>query len=221
MLHYETIVPETLFILEDLMQRNELKDFRLVGGTALSLYRGHRISDDIDLFISPQKEFNKVEIKKMLISLTDKPTDIEISDISFGYSVYYTYNVRGDELKIDLMQYESDPFIDDPNVVDGIRLASLRDISAMKLNAITSRSEKKDFIDVCELLSEYSLKDMIEYYKLRYPYNDPKDVIFALSRIEEADSSYMPRMLVDKAWDEIKKSIKLQFRNYIDQEANI
>jgi Nucleotidyl transferase AbiEii toxin, Type IV TA system len=32
------------------MQADTFKDFRLVGGTALSLYRGHRLSEDIDLF---------------------------------------------------------------------------------------------------------------------------------------------------------------------------
>jgi len=32
------------------MSANEFKDFRLVGGTALSLHLGHRMSADIDLF---------------------------------------------------------------------------------------------------------------------------------------------------------------------------
>ena len=32
------------------MKAEELSDFRLIGGTALSLYLGHRISVDIDLF---------------------------------------------------------------------------------------------------------------------------------------------------------------------------
>ena len=33
-----------------LMEQKELKDFRLVGGTSLSLQLGHRMSVDIDLF---------------------------------------------------------------------------------------------------------------------------------------------------------------------------
>jgi len=197
MLHFETIIPEIRFILEDLMRREELKDYRLVGGTALSLYKGHRVSDDIDLFLNPEKEFDKQKIKRVLISLADRPEDIEISDMTFGFSSYLTFNVSGDELKIDLMHLESDPFIDEPNIINGIRLASTRDISAMKLNAITSRSEKKDFIDINELLSEYSIKDMLEHYQNKYPYNDPKDVIFAFSSLDKTDNSYMPKMFLE------------------------
>ncbi|MET6999457.1 nucleotidyl transferase AbiEii/AbiGii toxin family protein [Chitinophaga defluvii] len=37
-------------MLKDLMQHEEFKNFRLVGGTALSLHLGHRMSIDIDLF---------------------------------------------------------------------------------------------------------------------------------------------------------------------------
>lgn len=49
-LHYNTINPLMLRVLNILMGAIEFKDFRLIGGTALSLYRGHRESVDIDLF---------------------------------------------------------------------------------------------------------------------------------------------------------------------------
>ena len=50
MLHYNTVTPLLRKILADLMIADVFADFRLVGGTALSLYRGHRMSVDIDLF---------------------------------------------------------------------------------------------------------------------------------------------------------------------------
>lgn len=50
MLHYNTVSPLLHEILGDLMIANEFTDFRVVGGTALSLHRGHRMSVDIDLF---------------------------------------------------------------------------------------------------------------------------------------------------------------------------
>ncbi len=52
MLHTETVKPNTYSLLKELMQLEALKSFQLVGGTALALYFGHRISDDIDLFFS-------------------------------------------------------------------------------------------------------------------------------------------------------------------------
>jgi hypothetical protein len=50
MLYLETIATTTLELLIELQKLNSLKDTRLVGGTALSLQFGHRISVDLDLF---------------------------------------------------------------------------------------------------------------------------------------------------------------------------
>ena len=50
MLHTAAVYPRTLEILNAIMQRAELKPFNLVGGTALALQIGHRISVDLDLF---------------------------------------------------------------------------------------------------------------------------------------------------------------------------
>jgi hypothetical protein len=49
-LHYNTIKPLLLSGIKTLMAAKAFDVFRLVGGTALSFYRGHRESVDIDLF---------------------------------------------------------------------------------------------------------------------------------------------------------------------------
>ncbi|MDQ6843787.1 MAG: nucleotidyl transferase AbiEii/AbiGii toxin family protein [Bacteroidota bacterium] len=50
MLQIKAVEPHTFSVLEQLLQMPELKDFSLVGGTALSLLYGHRMSVDPDLF---------------------------------------------------------------------------------------------------------------------------------------------------------------------------
>ena len=50
MLQYRSIYPKTLELLIELMLQSCLQDFFLVGGTALALQIGHRISVDIDMF---------------------------------------------------------------------------------------------------------------------------------------------------------------------------
>ena len=50
MLHFQTIESRTLELLRKLMQIEEFKELRLVGGTSLALQIGHRNSLDIDLF---------------------------------------------------------------------------------------------------------------------------------------------------------------------------
>ena len=49
-LHYNATSQQLLNILKTLMAAKEFNAFRLVGGTALSLLRGHRESVDIDMF---------------------------------------------------------------------------------------------------------------------------------------------------------------------------
>ena len=60
MLHTETVEPLAFSVLSRLMEMPELKDFSLVGGTALSLLYGHRKSVDLDLF--SDKPFENAEI---------------------------------------------------------------------------------------------------------------------------------------------------------------
>jgi hypothetical protein len=50
MLQYRTVEPGALDLLKKVMQLPALKDFYLVGGTALALIYGHRSSVDMDLF---------------------------------------------------------------------------------------------------------------------------------------------------------------------------
>jgi len=54
MLYKETISQTTLGLLTRMMKDKVLDNFILVGGTALSLQLGHRISIDIDLFCNKE-----------------------------------------------------------------------------------------------------------------------------------------------------------------------
>lgn len=50
-------------------------------------------------------------------------------------------------IKVDFVNYGY-PLVGDVRLTADIRLASLKDIPAMKLNAIARRGSKKDFIDI-------------------------------------------------------------------------
>lgn len=50
MLHEHTAKGELITVLKELIELPSLQDFRSVGGTALSLIMGHRLSEHIDLF---------------------------------------------------------------------------------------------------------------------------------------------------------------------------
>lgn len=67
MLYYQTVETKTLELLKRLMQINEFKELRLVGGTSLALQIGHRQSVDIDLFGA--LKVDEIELSEILNSL--------------------------------------------------------------------------------------------------------------------------------------------------------
>lgn len=64
MLHTRTVRPELLGLLKQLMAEDGLRDFSLVGDTALALQMGHRFSEDIDMFCFG--EFESLAVQKLL-----------------------------------------------------------------------------------------------------------------------------------------------------------
>ncbi len=67
MLQLNAVSRATLDVLETLAQQSWLADFNLVGGTALALYWGHRLSIDIDFFSDQKINLNDLEGKINLI----------------------------------------------------------------------------------------------------------------------------------------------------------
>ena len=211
MLHKQTISPFLEEVLKRLMQIKELKDFRLVGGTALSLLLGHRKSLDIDMFTAQYIKSNEL----MHIMKLYYPRN-EIRDISFGVQMYLPKPGTQDELKVDLMCNEDyiRPVIEE----EGIRIAQIEDISAMKLEAITTRKEKKDYWDIAELLGIYSLDQLTIFYKERYPWNDLRAVMENLLLFEKCDGQFDPECLNNKDWPMIKTIITKAFDKFVNHE---
>ncbi len=64
MLQVQAVSPKLLGLLNSLAAYETLSSFYLVGGTALALQIGHRISVDLDFFGSPA--LNELEISQMM-----------------------------------------------------------------------------------------------------------------------------------------------------------
>src|SRR5690554_3230808 len=130
-LYYNTVSNQLKTILHQLMQSSVFKDFRLVGGTALSLQIGHRISEDIDLFTD--LDYGSVDFMKIDAYFFQhfKYVDSNKTDIiGFGKS-YFVGNNAKDCIKIDV--YYADNFIQKPIVIEGVRMATVEEIIAMKM----------------------------------------------------------------------------------------
>lgn len=206
MLYYSTVSPDLKSVLKIVMDSDILKPFRLVGGTSLSLQLGHRISIDIDLFTD--SDYGSLNFEDIETFLKSKFSFIVFSSelTSFGKS-YFIGSSENNAVKLDV--FYSDPFIDDELLIDNIRLASLKDITAMKIEVIQNGGRKKDFWDLHELLNYFSLEEMLAFHKIRYPFSHDSDLIIKnFTNFQIADEDFEVLCLKGKHWEVIKSDFE-------------
>jgi Nucleotidyl transferase AbiEii toxin, Type IV TA system len=196
-MHYNTVLPETLDLLKKLMNCPLLSTYRLVGGTSLSLQIGHRISIDLDLF--GKREYKDDELLEYLKTLGDG----DVTHVS-KESKINSFSING--IKVDLVDYHY-PWLDEQIIEDGIRHATTKDIAAMKVSAIGSRSTTKVFVDLFFLLKQYTLYEIMSFFTQKYQIFNDLHYFSSLTYFDEADRDQMPTMLVDVSWEDVKKGI--------------
>lgn len=200
MLQRQVVDEKTFLLLKELQAIPELKELRLVGDTSLALQLGHRISIDLDLFGS----FDSSLPLEMFL--------FDFENVNKTGSNRFMQFFEIDGVKVDFVNYNY-PWLNEPLIEEGIKLASIEDIAAMKINAIINRGTKKDFIDIDFLLERYSLVQILELYQQKYGVKDYQIALRCLSYFEDAENETMPRMLVKKDWKTIKSDIIEKIRN--------
>ena len=195
MFHLSTIDSPTLELLKKLMCFDDFVNMRLVGGTALALQIGHRKSIDLDLF--GDIDFDNVNTAKVFGNFNNTITLKRSKNINI-FSI--------DEVKVDFVNY-SYPWLQKPLLLDGIRLAGIEDIAAMKLAAITGRGSRKDFIDLYFLLQKYNLKEMLGFYRNKYFDGSEYLVLKSLTYFADAENDIEVEMIKDVSWIKIKAYI--------------
>ena len=196
MLQYQTIEPGTLQLLKSLQSVPMFQGLRLVGGTALALQLGHRKSIDLDLFGTI--EADSLEIRETL----EESHTVSVVKESKNIHIYLV-----DGVKVDFVNYRYS-WIDEPVVASDITLASIKDISAMKIAAIIGRGTKKDFIDIDMLLRSFSLQELLELYMQKYPDGSLFIAMKSLTYFEDAESDPMPFMFEETDWEDVKTRIR-------------
>jgi len=205
MLQFQTIKPDCLGLLKEIMGLKEFEHFMLAGGTALSLRLGHRISIDLDLFTN-----QLFDIDEFTTFLTSHFKQRLIINGSNRYGVF----VSIDSIKVDFL-YRYEKFINPYDAFDNIRLASLADIGAMKIHAAANRASKKDYYDLFELLNISTFADLIELHKKMYPNYDLAGTLKVLSNFTEVDMDDDPVSLTNVSWGDIKMRIAEEIQKYV------
>jgi predicted nucleotidyltransferase len=204
-LYWNTVTDLLREVLSQTMESSLFDPFRLVGGTSLSLQIGHRISVDIDLFTDAS--YGSIDFDAIERFFRERYPYVSTNGGQVGIGTsYFVGENDNDAIKVDL--YYTDPFIQSAFKEDGVRLASVEEIIAMKLDVVSRGGRKKDFWDIHALMSKYSQEKMLQLHEQRYPYSHDKDLIRRnMTDFDDADDDFDPICLRGEIWELIKYDI--------------
>ena len=195
----EALTENTKEVLFNMKKMPAIEQFYLAGGTALALYLGHRVSFDLDFFA--QDDFDELLLIQQLPSLGKFELEKKSPQSILGLL---------SNVKISFLGYRY-PLLFPFQTLEDIKIADVRDIVCMKIDAISSRGTKRDFIDVYFVVKEIMpLEEILRLFVQKYAainYNlmhIKKSLVF----FDDAESESMPKMLKQVEWEEVKNFFK-------------
>lgn len=178
--------------------------FYLAGGTAAALHLGHRLSYDLDFF-TPERSF---------------PADLPRRELGHRGELGVTQQDAGTFLgtfngvRISFFIYPY-PLLETPVDLKGIQIARLPDLAAMKLDAISSRGKKRDFIDLYQTCqTAFPLEQAIQHFERKYADVNYSMVhlLKSLTYFKDAEDDPMPQMLTPLEWAGVRRFFEAEVR---------
>ncbi|MBL7073662.1 nucleotidyl transferase AbiEii/AbiGii toxin family protein [candidate division KSB1 bacterium] len=175
----------------------------LAGGTGIALQLGHRISIDLDFF-TPE-EFDIDALVKRLN---------EINQFTLEEKKWGTVTGEFGEVKFSIFVYQYPVILPFKSFLK-VNIMDVREIAAMKLEAIATRGKKRDFIDLYFVVQGIEgLKGILSLYNKKYGKfgNKMVHIMKGLTYFEDAEAEELPRMLVPVDWKEVKRFFEEEVR---------
>jgi hypothetical protein len=203
--HWEALTPATLEAFKHIGHLTFIQNFYLAGGTGLALHLGHRFSIDLDLFSPDAMAVGPGQRDALRVLLADP-------SLIITYDNDGTFAASWREVGISFFRLVLYPLVQKPLLVEGIRLATLPEIGAMKLAAIIDRGTRKDLVDLYYILQSISLEEAFKVAAVKYAHvhSFPVSAIRALAYFTDAESFPMPNMLDRTPWSKMKKFLEHQ-----------
>lgn len=171
-LHTDAVTPQMREVARALSTFLDIS-YYLAGGTALALRIGHRRSVDLDYF-TPQA------IDTTLLKSTLMEHVPEMS-VTFEEKNTLWVDIKGVKVSF-ISRFEK--LLDEVERVEEFPLASPRDITVMKLNALCGRDEYKDYFDIACLAKDSDIRSWIAWWEEVYPNQDFTSWVVALSAVD-------------------------------------
>jgi hypothetical protein len=182
-----------------------IKDFYLAGGTGLALHLGHRFSVDLDFF-SPDDAAVGPDQRDALRMLLDDPS------LTITYDKDGTFVATWQGVGLSFFRLPLYPLVQMPYLLEGVPVATIPEIGAMKLAALIDRGTRKDMVDLYCLLQIVTLEAIFEVAAVKYSRvrSFPVSAMRALAYFADAEALPMPRMLDRTPWPKMRKFLERQ-----------
>lgn len=154
------LAPHTGSIFDAVTKMESIKNYVLVGGTALSMQINNRQSEDLDFMCWRQRKDQKMEvewrkIEKELCSI-GKVEKVDILDID-----HVEYLVSGVKLSFYACSKYS-PVSASIHLQNNLYLSDIKAIGAMKMEVMMRRSNFRDYYDIYSILKQgIDIQDLI------------------------------------------------------------
>lgn len=104
------------------------------------------------------------------------------------------------------------PLVEPTIDLDGVPLASLAEIGAMKLAAVTDWGTRKDLVDLYFILQRVTLERLSRTAAKKYPQVPSLAVtaVRGLAFFDDAEKLPMPQMIDKTPWSQMKKFLERQ-----------
>jgi hypothetical protein len=205
--HPEAMTSEAKALVPRLAPTVARHHFILAGGTSLALRLGHRLSVDLDFF-SEEEVLPDLLVGELRVAHLDS----EVGQLAPG-----TLSVVVEGVRVSFFHYPY-PFVDAPQPYEGLRVASVLDIAAMKLVAVAQRSAKRDFVDLYVILQQMPFRTVAARAVQRYgaEFIEPVVIGKGLTWFEDADGEPDPHYLGQQVpWNDVKAFFTSSFRQFV------
>lgn len=156
------LAPQTSEVFERITRLNCIKPFVLVGGTALSLQLNKRQSEDLDFMCWKKSAKDKSEVPISAIK-REIGSIGRIDSMEIGSFDFVEFVVEGVKLSFYSAPRKQIPSMQIIPFKNNLRLADIKSIGAMKMEAMLRRSKFRDYYDIYSILNEgVDLNEMIE-----------------------------------------------------------
>jgi predicted nucleotidyltransferase component of viral defense system len=151
MVTFDYLLPKTKEVLIELSLAKDMQDYTFVGGSALSCYLQHRLSEDLDFFTWN----DTADIENLLpilnndfltiINRSSQQTDLLYKGVKITF-----FSNKWDRLKLSRLHFAG-----------FIQIASLELLAIMKVNTLFLRAKYRDYYDLyCIVNQKYTIYEL-------------------------------------------------------------